>query len=81
MMELELLSEFHPFLEKNEREKPAIRFEANGILKIHKSIETSFFSIFLGDILHRFNTLTAMRPPGATRIFIIDIRRDRDYKN
>ncbi|CAI6371600.1 unnamed protein product [Macrosiphum euphorbiae] len=37
----------------NEKEKPAIRCEANGILKILKSLETSFLSIFWGDILHR----------------------------
>ncbi|XP_015377219.1 PREDICTED: zinc finger MYM-type protein 1-like [Diuraphis noxia] len=43
---------------ENEKEKPAIRCEANGILKILKSLETSFLSIFWGDILHRFNTVS-----------------------
>lgn len=42
-------------IEENEKEKPAIPCEANGVLKIRKWLETSFLSNFWGDILHRFN--------------------------
>ncbi|XP_060852987.1 zinc finger MYM-type protein 1-like isoform X2 [Rhopalosiphum padi] len=78
---------------ENEKEKPAIRCEANGILKILKSLETFFLSIFWGDILHRFNTVSKKLQSVNIDLSVVvelyqslinyvgDIRTDKDYEN
>lgn len=78
---------------ENENEKPVIRCEANGILKILNSLETSFLSIFWGDILHRFNTFSKKLQSVNIDLsvvvelyqslinYISDIRTDKDYEN
>jgi len=78
---------------ENEKEKPAIRCEANGILKILRSLETSFLSIFWGDILHRFNTVSKKLQSVNIDLSVVvelyqslinyvgDIRTDKDYEH
>lgn len=78
---------------ENENEKPVIRCEANGILKILNSLETSFLSIFWGDILHRFNIFSKKLQSVNIDLsvvvelyqslinYISDIRTDKDYEN
>jgi len=78
---------------ENEKEKPAIRCEANSILKKLKSLETSFLSIFWGDILHRFNTVSKKLQSVNIDLSVVvelyqsltnyvgDICTDKDYEN
>lgn len=77
----------------DEREKPTVRCEANGILKKFKSLEISFLSIFWGEILHRFNIVSKKLQKVNIDLsvvvdlyqslinFVSDIRTDKDYEH